>query len=114
MAHPPNQRRDQQRAEQEADEIEKAMYKGQTSSPETARSADGSERLPSADDNDNDSYDEEEILKSLQSDDGDMDFDHLARELDEDEDFSAEWEEHTGDQVGNREKKKPSSPDGQA
>ena len=98
-------------SEQEADEIEKAMYKGQTSSPATARSVDDSERLSSADDNG--SYDEEEILKSLQADDGDMDFDHLARELDEDEDFSAEWEEHTGDQTGSREKK-PSSPDSQA
>lgn len=98
-------------SEDEADEIEKAMYKDQTSSPATPRPVDDSERLSSADDNG--SYDEEEILKSLQSDDGDMDFDHLARELDEDEDFSAEWEEHTGDQAGNKEKKKPYSPDSQ-
>ena len=98
-------------SEDEADEIEKAMYQGQVSSTATAQSVDDSERLSSADDNG--SYDEEEILKSLQSDDGDMDFDHLARELDEDEDFSAEWEEHTGDQAGNKEKKKPYSPDSQ-
>lgn len=98
-------------SEDEADEIEKAMYKDQTSSPATTRPVDDSERLSSADDNG--SYDEEEILKSLQSDDDDMDFDHLARELDEDEDFSAEWEEHTGDQAGSKEKEKPYSPDSQ-
>ncbi len=107
-------------SEDEADALEKALYQGHAPSPATSNTAaEGREsageaaRQVSAPDDD-DSYDEEAILKSLQADDADMDFDHLAKGLGEDEAFSAEWEDHTGDRAGNGEKKNPSAPDNQA
>lgn len=106
-------------SEDEADAIEKALYQDKSPSPATAitavvtaQLAVDSERQANVP-GDDDSYDEEEILKSLQADETDTDFDQLARELDDDEDFSAEWEEHVGDPVSSREKN-PSAPDSQA